>query len=151
MDLDIKRTQAVTDPAVGLNIGADFTLRGTPNGPAYGHLDARDPVTGAVKWSVNYPVIPIGSLLATGGALVFLGDFEGRCHAHDAETGADLWSFNNGSGHRGGIVSYTAGGKQYIAVASGLGSLVADDFAKLWPERMGHYAHSAALVVFTLP
>jgi alcohol dehydrogenase (cytochrome c) len=151
MDLDIKRTQATTDPAVGLNIGADFALKGTPNGPAYGHLDARDPVTGAVKWSVNYPVIPIGSLLATGGDLVFLGDFEGWVHAHDAETGADLWSFNNGSGHRGGIISYTAGGKQYVAVASGIGSLVADDFAKLWPERMGHYAHSAALVVFTLP
>jgi len=151
MDLDIKRTAPVTDPVVGLNFGAEFTLKGTPNGPAYGHLDARDPVTGQVKWSVNYPIIPIGSLLATGGDLVFLGDFEGWVHAHDAEVGTTLWSFNNGSGHRGGIISYTAGGKQYIAVASGLGSLVADDFAKLWPERVGHYAHSAAVVVFTLP
>jgi PQQ-dependent dehydrogenase (methanol/ethanol family) len=151
MDLDIKRTQAVTDPVVGLNIGADFKMRGTPHGPAYGHLDARDPVSGKVKWSVNYTVMPIGSLLATAGNLVFLGDAEGWVHAHDAESGEDLWTFNNGSGHRGGIISYAAGGKQHVAVASGIGSLVADGFPEIWPERMGHYAYSAALVVFTLP
>ena len=76
---------------------------------------------------------------------------EGRVHAHDAETGQDLWSFNNGSGHRGGIISYAVGGKQYVAVASGTGSLVADAYAGLYPERLGHYAYSAAVIVFTLP
>ena len=151
MDLEIVRTTPITEPYAQLNIGANFNFKGTPDGPAYGHLDAREPVTGALKWSVNYPVPPLGSLLATGGELVFLGDMEGRVHAHDAETGQDLWSFNNGSGHRGGIISYAVGGKQYVAVASGTGSLVADAYAGLYPERLGHYAYSAAVVVFTLP
>ncbi|PYM63208.1 MAG: alcohol dehydrogenase, partial [Candidatus Rokuibacteriota bacterium] len=151
MDLEIVRTTPITEPYAQLNIGANFNFKGTPDGPAYGHLDAREPVTGALKWSVNYPVPPLGSLLATGGELVFLGDMEGRVHAHDAETGQDLWSFNNGSGHRGGIISYAVGGKQYVAVASGTGSLVADAYAGLYPERLGHYAYSAAVVVFSLP
>lgn len=44
--------------------------------------------------------------------------------AYDARTGKKLWSHNNGQGHDGGIISYTAKGKQYIAVMTGWGSLV---------------------------
>ena len=52
------------------------------------------------------------------------GDLEGVVRAYDGDSGAELWSFRTGSGHRGGPISYSVNGKQYIAVPSGLGSLV---------------------------
>ena len=38
------------------------------------------------------------------------------CTPTTRETGKELWSHNNGVGHNGGIISYSAGGKQYVAV-----------------------------------
>ena len=61
----------------------------------------------------------LASVLATGGNLVFVPDARGVLRAYDAETGKELWSHNNGVGHNGGIISYSAGGKQYIAVPAG--------------------------------
>jgi alcohol dehydrogenase (cytochrome c) len=156
-DFEVVRTTPVTEPQAQLNIGANFTLKHPKDDPqgrykdeAHGHLDARDPITGKVKWSKRFRVVPIASTLATAGNLVFLGDSEGVVHAYDAENGNELWSFNNGSGHRGGPISYMAKGKQYVAVPSGWGSLVAGDFPQLWPE-FADKPQSATLVVFALP
>ena len=77
-------------------------------------MSARDPVTGAKKWESQFPEPPLASLLATGGNLVFVPDARGSLRAYDAEQrGKELWSHNNGIGHNGGIISYTAKGKQY--------------------------------------
>jgi PQQ-dependent dehydrogenase (methanol/ethanol family) len=95
----------------------------------YGHLDARDPVTGAKKWEVRYPEPPIASVLSTAGNLVFVPDARGVVHAYDAENGTELWNHNNGTGHQGGIVSYSVGGKQYVAMTAGFGGMLSDDYA----------------------
>src|SRR6266446_472290 len=121
----------------------------TPGVEAYGHLDARDPVTGERKWSVNFKYPPIGSVLSTGGGLVFHGDVEGVVRAYNADTGEELWHFRTGSGHRGGPISYAVKGKQYIAVPSGLGSLVLGLYPALWPE-VEHFPAGSAMFVFTL-
>ncbi|PYM79471.1 MAG: quinonprotein alcohol dehydrogenase, partial [Candidatus Rokuibacteriota bacterium] len=92
---------------------------------------------------------PIGSVLSTGGNLVFHGDLEGIVHAYDADTGEQLWHFRTGSGHRGGPISYSVNGKQYIAVPSGLGSLVLGLYPALWPE-VEDFPAGAAMFVFTL-
>ena len=42
---------------------------GTPDGPARGHLSARDPVTGAKKWEVNFKQPPLASCHATIGPM----------------------------------------------------------------------------------
>ena len=66
--------------------------------------------------------------------------------------GRELWSQNNGVGHNGGIISYSAGGKQYVAVMTGWGSLVGDEYPALFGEPYPSMAKdSGALVVFTLP
>ena len=63
----------------------------------------------------------------------------GVVHAYNADTGEELWSHNNGIGHNGGIISYRAGGKQYIAVTTGWGSLVADEYRRaLWRALQEH-------------
>ncbi len=82
---------------------------------------------------------------------MFVPDARGVLRAYNAETGKELWSHNNGVGHNGGIISYSAGGKQYIAVPAGWGGMVADEFAGLFGEPYKSMPKDAgALVVFTL-
>src|SRR6267378_1025967 len=151
MDITVIRTRPILEPMAQLNIGADFKLVAPPDGPARGRLDARDPVTGAKKWEINYKQPPLASILATGGNLLFVPDSEGVVHAYNAETGQELWSHGNGMGHNAGIISYMAGGKQYIAVPAGWGSLVSDEFAALWGEPFKSMAkNTGALFVFAL-
>ena len=85
MTLDVQKTTPVVAPQVQLNIGADFKIAPPPGGEIYGHLDARDPVTGAKKWEVRFPEPPLASVLSTGGNLVFVPDSRGIIHAYDAE------------------------------------------------------------------
>src|SRR5438309_8097881 len=147
-EVTVEKQTPQTEPAAGLFFGGDQVAKHPPGGEAYGHLDARDPVTGERKWSINFKYPPIGSVLSTGGNLVFHGDLEGIVHAYDADTGEQLWHFRTGSGHRGGPISYSVNGKQYIAVPSGLGSLVLGLYPALWPE-VGDFPAGAAMVVFT--
>lgn len=120
-----------------------------PDRPAEARLDARDPLTGKLKWSVKYAIPGLGSVLTTGGGLVFNGDPEGFVHAYDAERGTELWKFQTGSGIRGGIISYAVKGKQYIAVPSGWGSLAPGFMASAFPG-VKSLNGGATMVVFAL-
>jgi len=149
--LDVVKTTPVTEPVVQLNIGANFKLVPPPSGPIYGHLDARDPITGAKKWEVRFPEPPMASLLSTAGGLVFVPDSRGTLHAYNADTGAELWSHSDGLGHQGGIVSYAANGKQYVAVEAGFGGMVADDFGPAFGEPYKSMPRDdGVLVVYSL-
>jgi alcohol dehydrogenase (cytochrome c) len=98
--------------------------------------------------NVKYPIL--SSQLVTAGDLLFNGDPEGNFFALDARTGAKLWSFQTGSGHRGSAISYAVNGRQYIATPSGWGSALAGLFAQLWPEAET-FRSGSTLFVFALP
>ncbi|HSU03961.1 MAG TPA: PQQ-binding-like beta-propeller repeat protein [Acetobacteraceae bacterium] len=134
IDLTVEKTTPVTEPVVQLNIGANFKLVPPPGGEIYGHLDARDPLTGAKKWEIRYPEPPMSSIMTTAGDLLFVPDSRGVLHAYNANTGAELWSHSDGLGHQGGIMSYSADGKQYVAVVAGFGGMVSDDYAPTFGE-----------------
>ncbi len=151
MDLEVVKTTPILEPMAQLNIGSNFTVnKTTPDGgKARGHVSAYDPFTGKVKWEVEYAQPPLASLLSTKGNLVFVPDARGWLHALDARTGKELWSHNDGQGHNGGIISYMAKGKQYIAVATGWGGLAGDDYKVLWGEPWTSMpTDQGALVVF---
>ena len=145
--LEVVKTTPVTEPVTQLNIGANFHEVPPPGGEIYGHLDARDPITGEKKWEVRFPQPPLSSVLSTGGNLVFLPDARGVVHAYNAETGGELWNHSDGLGHVGGIISYTAGGKQYVAVTVGFGSLVGDGYGKLFGEPFTSMPRDEGLLV----
>ena len=87
-----------------------------------------------------------------GGNLLFVPEADGMLVAYDASNGKKLWSHNDGQGHAGGIISYMAGGKQYVAVMTGWGSLVGDGYADLWGEPWKSMPKdSGVLKVFALP
>jgi glucose dehydrogenase len=130
MDLEITKSPQVTEPQAQLNIGATFTLKDPPGDKQHGHVDARDPITGKLAWSVDFPEPPTASLLSTAGGLLFVPDARGWLHALDVKTGKDLWQGNDGATHNGGIISYEAGGKQFVAVVTGGPSLVGEGYAE---------------------
>ena len=153
MEMTVEKTTPILEPMAQLNIGSNFTVNAmNPDGSkAHGHVSARDPITGAMKWEVKYAEPPLASLLSTKGNLVFVPDARGYLRALDANTGNELWSHNNGQGHNGGIISYMAKGKQYIAVATGWGGLAGDDYKVLYGEPFTSMpTDQGALVVFGL-
>ena len=154
MEMCLRFRVAQMDPAsLGLTqayFGTDLLEFVPPPGGASAHLDARDPITGKPGWSVDYHGAPgLGSLLTTGGNLVFDIDTLGVMRAHDARTGKELWHFRLGSGSRGGIVSYAVNGRQYILAASGISGwaygTVTTVFQRIKPTPGG-----GILVAFTL-
>jgi PQQ-dependent dehydrogenase (methanol/ethanol family) len=153
MDLEVVKTTPILEPMAQLNIGSNFTVnKTTPDGgKARGHVSGRDPITGAVKWEVQFSEPPLASLLSTKGNIVFVPDARGWLHALDARTGKELWTHNDGQGHNGGIISYMAKGKQYVAVATGWGGLAGDDYKTLYGEPwVSMPTDQGALVVFGL-
>jgi alcohol dehydrogenase (cytochrome c) len=131
-------------------VAGNVIMKPPPGGKITSHVDAFDPVTGEKKWTIptRYPIL--SSMLATGGDLLFFGDIEGRFLAYDAKTGKQVWSFNTGSGHRGGAITYSVKGRQYIATPSGLGSIFVGGMPALWPE-VADFPAGSALFVFALP
>jgi alcohol dehydrogenase (cytochrome c) len=130
--------------------GGNFIMKPPPKGPAHSHVDAYDPVTGKRQWSFTYKYALLASMLATAGDLVFTGDPEGNFFALDARTGAKLWSFQTGAGHRGSAVTYAVNGRQYVATPTGWGSLVSNALTPVWPEAET-FRNGSTLMVFALP
>ncbi len=124
----------VTEPFAVAFMAAEWEGTPPPGDSTHGRLTAREPVTGDIKWEKRYDIIPHSALLSTGGGLLFNATYDGWLEALDAESGDLIWRFNLGSGTNGGIISYEAGGKQYIAVATGHGSHVGRALGQRLPQ-----------------
>src|SRR5262249_36494410 len=100
-------------PREGTFFGGGAGDRPLPAGrDTFSHIDAFDPLTGKRVWSVPYKYGLMASMLATAGDVVFTGNPEGEFFALDARTGAKLWSFQTGAGHRGSSITYSVNGRQ---------------------------------------
>lgn len=86
-----------------------------------GSVAAVDPKTGKVvaKHHTLYP--QLGGLVSTAGNLVFVGNPNGRLSALDGKSLDELWSFETGSGLNAPPMTFSANGKQYVAIMAGLG------------------------------
>ncbi len=60
-------------------------------------------------------------MLSTDGDLLFTGHMNGKFAAYDAETLKEVWSFNLGTPITAPPMTYSVGGKQYVAVVAGGG------------------------------
>jgi alcohol dehydrogenase (cytochrome c) len=127
-----------------------FTLNLPPGRTTFSHIDAWDPIAGKRVWSVPYRYLLLASMLTTAGDLVFTGDPEGNFFALDARTGARLWSYQTGAGHRGSAVSYSVDGRQFVATPTGWQQSVTGAFAsRVFPDQT--FRSGSTLVVFALP
>jgi quinohemoprotein ethanol dehydrogenase len=94
-------------------------------GDGKGKLVAWDPVAQREAWSVQHEFLWNGGTLATAGGLVFQGTADGFFRAYNASDGEELWKFDAGLGIIAAPMSFSAGGKQYVAVLVGWGGTVA--------------------------
>ena len=95
-----------------------------PGADHFGEVQAWNVDTGQRVWTHNYAKSPNwGSMLATGGGLVFSGGTADRkLHAFDASTGKILWESEPlNSGVLAPPTTFLVNGRQYIAIESGWG------------------------------
>jgi alcohol dehydrogenase (cytochrome c) len=104
-----------------------------------GWLTAIDASTGDVRWRYQSPRPMVAAVTTTSAGLIFTGELTGDFIALDARTGKVLYRFHTGGSLNGGVVTYTIGGKQYIAATVGNAS-------PFWEAAPG----SAMVVVFAL-
>ena len=85
----------------------------------YGAVQAFDPKTGEKKWEFRMNDVTDSGILTTASDLVFSGGREGYFFALDARTGALLWRTNVGGAVASGPMTYSVGGRQFVAVSAG--------------------------------
>ena len=145
-------------------IGVTLSMYPAPGGNHMGNFIAWDATKGKIAWS-NPELFSVWSgALATAGDVVFYGTLEGYLKAVDAKTGRELYKFKTGSGIIGNVTTYMHGGKQYVAILSGIGGWAGIGLAAGLTEptaglgAVGGYAAlsnytalGGQLTVFTLP
>ena len=114
-----------------------------------GALLAIDVETMEVKWRIEQPALFLSGALSTDGGLLFIGDLDRNFQAFDTDTGAKLWSSRLPAPAHGYPITYEAGGRQFVAVPSGIGvfrALTAMIFPNIYQPPDGQ-----GLFVFALP
>jgi len=69
---------------------------------------------------VHNPYSNNSGALTTAGGLVVTGYADGTLAAYDDTTLEELWKINVGSGFNAPPMTFEAGGKQYVAILTGL-------------------------------
>jgi alcohol dehydrogenase (cytochrome c) len=98
-----------------------------------GSVIAVDITTGKTVWKRHFHSPMLDGALITGSGLVFIGTPEGKLLALDEATGDTIWSATTASGLNASPVTYTQGGKQYLAMLAGTGGVVSKFFAPAVP------------------
>jgi PQQ-dependent dehydrogenase (methanol/ethanol family) len=102
-------------------VGATVAMYPAPDSHGgMGNFIAWDAAKGEIVWSKPEQFSVWSGALATDGDVVFYGTLEGYIKAVDKD-GNELYKFKTPSGIIGNINTFEHGGKQYIAVLSGVG------------------------------
>ena len=126
-----------------LSVGFELSPGKTDLGSVY----AVSAETGATTWLYEQRASTT-SVVATGGALLFLGDTGGGFMALDQANGEVLWRVELGSPVTGFPITYAVDGRQYVAVSTGF-SATTGSFLRMTPEVRPSFGNN--LYVFALP
>ena len=99
-------------------VGVTLSMYPPPGEANLGNFIAWDARAGKIVWSNREQFAVWSGPLVTAGGVAFYGTLEGYL---DAKTGKELYKFKTLSGIVGNVMTYEHGGKQYVAVLSGVG------------------------------
>jgi alcohol dehydrogenase (cytochrome c) len=112
----ITLTQDNRKNAVGIIVGA--TSRYIDRNET--DIVVADPFTGDIRKKLHVPYPDNSAALTTAGGLLVTGFTDGSVVAYDDTSLEELWRFNVGSGINAPPMTFEIGGRQYLAIQSGL-------------------------------
>ena len=125
-----------------------------PKSPNHiGEFQSLDLRTGETRWRQRRRTPFNTAALATGGGLVFVGDWARYVLAYDADSGEELWQTRLPHMTNGFPITYAVDGVQYVAIGTGpsiSGSWATLIPAALLPEKRNPRANGG-IFVFALP
>jgi len=137
---------------LGFSSGVRYTVRPPlKTDGRYGRIQAINLVTRETLWTERQRAPQTTGVVATAGGLVFAGALDRWFSAYDDQTGKLLWRNRLNDVPSAAPISYSAGGKQYIAMVVGYGSGHSVTFPKLTPEIDLPHTQSSTIWVFALP
>jgi alcohol dehydrogenase (cytochrome c) len=107
-----------------------------------------DPFTGEIKKKLHVPYPDNSAALTTAGGLLITGFTDGSAVAYDDSSLEELWRFNVGSGINAPPMTFEVGGRQYLAIQSGL-NRNARNINSMTPE-LRELRNQTMLFVFSL-
>jgi alcohol dehydrogenase (cytochrome c) len=91
-----------------------------------GWVTATDPDAGRIRWRHQTDTPILAAVTTTASGIVLTGDMNGKLIVLNGRDGKVLFTANTGAPIGAGIITYQAGGRQYIAVAGG-------SISPIWP------------------
>jgi alcohol dehydrogenase (cytochrome c) len=92
-------------------------------GSGSGWITSLDAETGLIRWRLHTEFPVFSAVTSTAGGVTFAGDHGGHIYGLRTSDGAVVWNRQIPGSVAGGIVTYQALSKQYVAVVSGTAAL----------------------------